>query len=158
LTIEVPADGEHLLRIAAPKPLTQPAKIAFATAAGAIPMVTLLEAPQRQIVVVSSLGAEARVASSLNGAATAVDGQPRGTVTAEGLMIRDLAPGLHELTVDEGRDLRKMVFTVGPAPALDATIFSDRDVGSVLVVTGEDDVTVVVDGRTYPRKTTSGEV
>jgi hypothetical protein len=37
-------------------------------------------------------------------------------------------------------------------------IFSDRDVGSVLVVTGEDDVTVVVDGRTYPRKTTAGQI
>ena len=56
LTIDVPADGQHLLRIAAPKPLTQEAKITFSTAAGTIPTVTLLEAPQRQIVAVSSMG------------------------------------------------------------------------------------------------------
>jgi tetratricopeptide (TPR) repeat protein len=157
LTIDVPADGQHLLRIAA-KPLTQEAKITFSTAAGTIPTVMLLEAPQRQIVAVSSMGAEARVASSLNGVVAAVDGQPRGTVTPEGLMVRDLSPGVHEVTIGEGRDLRKMAFTVGPAPSLDAMIFSDRDVGSVLVVTGEDDVTVVVDGRTYPRKTTAGQI
>ncbi len=158
LTIDVPADGQHLLRIAAPKPLTQEAKITFSTAAGTIPTVTLLEAPQRQLVAVSSMGAEARVSSSLNGVVAAVDGQPRGTVTPEGLMVRDLSPGVHEVTIGEGRDLRKMAFTVGPAPSLDAMILSDRDVGSVLVVTGEDDVTVVVDGRTYPRKTTAGQI
>src|SRR4029453_3935269 len=81
LTIDVPADGQHLLRIAALKPLMQEAKITFSTAAGTIPTVTLLEAPQRQIVAVSSMGAEARVATSLNGVVAAGDGQPRGPGT-----------------------------------------------------------------------------
>jgi eukaryotic-like serine/threonine-protein kinase len=157
-TIDVPADGQHLLRLAAPKSATAAAKIGFNTQAGSMPTVTLLEVPQRQVVAVSSMETEARVTSSFNGAAIAVDGQPRGAVTAEGLMVRDLSSGVHELTIGEGKDLRKMAFTVGPAPSLDAAFFSDRDVGSVLVVTAEDDVIVVVDGRPYARKTVNGQV
>src|SRR5262245_8179891 len=51
-----------------------------------------------------------------------------------------------------------MGFTVGPAPSLDAVFFSDRDVGSILVMTKENDVIVVVDGRTSTRKTTNGQL
>ena len=158
LTIAVPSNGEHLLRFTPAKPPTQEAKIGFTTATGALPIVNLVEAPELYAVAVSSMAAEARVTSSVAGAVVAVDGESKGTVPPEGLLVSNLTPGLHELTIGEGSDLKKMGFTVGPAPSLDAVFFSDRSVGSILVVTKESDVSVIVDGRTNARKTTNGQL
>jgi serine/threonine-protein kinase len=158
LTLAVASDGEHLLRFMPGKPMTQEAKIGFTTVAGAIPTISLVEAPELHVVAVTSMAAEARVTSSVTGAVVAVDGESKGNMVAEGLLMTGLAPGLHELTIGEGADLKKMVFTNGPAPSLDAVFFSDRNVGSILVMTKENDVTVVVDDKTYARKTANGQV
>lgn len=123
-----------------------------------MPTVKRIEAPQRQAVVVSSFGADARVVSTLGALTVTVDGNPQGTLSTEGLSIHGLQDGPHELTLGEGKDLRRMSFTTGRGPALDAALYSDRDVGSVLVIVGEDDVTVEVDGKDQRRKTAGGQV
>jgi serine/threonine-protein kinase len=157
LTLVVASDGEHLLRFVPAKPMTQEAKIEFTTAVGALPTISKVEAPELQVIAVTSMAAEARVTSSVTGAVV-VDGESKGNVAAEGLLISGLTQGPHELTIGEGADLRKIGFTVGPAPSLDAVFFSDRDVGSILVVTQQNDVVVIVDDKTYGRKTANGQV
>jgi hypothetical protein len=55
--------------------------------------------------------------------------------------INDLSAGVHELSLGQGTDLRKMSFEVGAAPALDVIVYPTV-VGSLLVMTAEDDVQV----------------
>ena len=158
LSQEISGAGDHVLRIAGVAGAKEQATIAFTTQLAALPTVTSMQVPQRQTVVVTSLGRSARIQSSLANLPVMVDSQARGTLTPEGLTIDDLEPGVHELAIGEGKTLRRMSFSVGAAPALDAIVYSDRDVGSLLIVTGESDVTIQIDGRDYTRKTANGEL
>ncbi len=156
LTYNLGTPGAHVLRISTPKVASQEAKITFTTAVATLPVVATIEVPDRQAVVVSSLGGSAQIRSSLGTVGVRIDDQPQHTLTPDGLSINNLTPGLHELTIGEGKNLRRMSFAVGSGPALDAIVYSDLDVGSVLVSTGESDVTVQLDGVDYPRKTVNG--
>src|SRR5262249_30614196 len=129
LTQSVAGPGAHVLRIPMPKVSNQDAKIAFTTAVATLPAINALEAPPRQLIAVASLGKEARVTTTLGSLTVSIDGQPKGTLTPEGLMVTDLTAGMHELTVGEGKDMRRMFFASGAGPALDATVYSDRDIG-----------------------------
>jgi hypothetical protein len=51
-----------------------------------------------------------------------------------------------------------MSFEIGASPGLDAIVFSDRDVGSMLILTGEDDAEVTLDGTVLQRKTRQGRL
>src|SRR5204863_5324666 len=83
----------------------------------AMPAVKTMDAPQRQVVAVSSLAPEARVFSTVGGITAAIDDRPSGTLGADGLAVGDLQPGIHGLTIGEGKNLRKMSFTVGVDPS-----------------------------------------
>jgi hypothetical protein len=60
--------------------------------------------------------------------------------------------------VGTGKDERKVSFQVGTAPALTVFLSADRNVGNLLVVTGEDGATVLLNGRKYPRTTKHGQL
>ena len=153
----IPA-GSHVLRIVARQSGVD-ATIQFQATPGAMPAVT--SAPvthQLQAVVVSSVAGSARVMSSVAGAAVSVDAKPSGQIGADGLQLTGLSAGVHELTLGEGNNARKMSFEVGPSPALDTIVYSDRDVGSILVQTSEDNADVFLDGKPYSRKTLHGQV
>jgi len=111
-----------------------------------------------QAVLVSTKPGVARVTSSLGAAMVAVDSKPNGQLNDGIVEINDLAPGIHDLALGQGKDLRKMSFEVGSAPALDAIFYSDRAVGSMLVQTGEDDAEVYLDGQLVKRKTQHGQL
>jgi hypothetical protein len=124
-TRTIASAGTHLLRIAGARGSNQEAKIAFTTAAATMPNVTLMDVPQRQVVAVSAFGGVARITGSGN-TAIAVDGRAQGTLRGDGVTVRDLAPGPHELTIGDGKDSRKVSFVVGPGPSLDAFLYADR--------------------------------
>ena len=151
--------GGHVLRLRTPL-IRQEATIGFTTAVGSMPVVTSLNAPQRQAVVISSLAGSARVMGTptLGSVPVAMDGNPVGVLTPDGLTINDLGQTMHELTLGEGKDLRRMSFSVGPGPALEAIVYSDRDVGSLLISANESDASVQVDGRDYARQTADGRL
>jgi hypothetical protein len=110
-------------------------------------------------VVVSSFGSTGRVfTSSSTAAKLAVDGQPQGEASTAGADLKPFPAGVHELVIGEGKDERNVKETFGPAPMLTAFLKSDLNIGTVIVSTGEDDVTVFVNNREYRRKTQKGQV
>jgi hypothetical protein len=62
------------------------------------------------------------------------------------------------LDVGTGKDERKISFQVSTTPALTVFLSADRNVGNLLVVAGEDDATVLLNGRKYPRTTKHGQL
>lgn len=150
--------GQHVLRIEARQSGVD-ATIQFQSTPGSMPNVTAAPIThQLQAVVVSSAAGTARVMSSLSGVPVSVDAKPSGQIGPDGLQLTDLTPGVHELLLGEGTAARKMSFEIGSAPALDAIVYSDRDVGSILVQSNEDGADVFLDGKPYPRKTLHGQL
>ena len=153
-----PAPGPHSLRIVA-GPSDQDATIQFQATSEGMAVSQPLQARQLQVVVVSTSKDTAHVVSSLGALPVTADTKPLGQLGPEGLQITGLSAGVHELVLGAGKDLHKMSFEAGGRPGLDAIIFSDRDVGSILVQVGnEDDVDVFVDGKTFPEKTKRGRL
>ena len=151
------AAGQHILRIYSTESNAQETKINFQSAPGAMPVVSQpLEVRQLQAVAVSTMPGVAHITSSLGAVAVSIDDKAAGQLGAEGLDIRDLQPGVHTLTLGEGKNLRSMSFEVGTVPALDTIVYADREVGSIVLSFGEDNADVFLDGRRYPRRTRTG--
>jgi serine/threonine-protein kinase len=155
-TLDAVGPGQHVLRISTPQQKIPDASIAFVSEAGAIPAVTTMTMPDRQAIVISSRLGGGRIQSSLAAVDVAIDGMPQGRLTEKGLDIATLETGIHELTLGAGNDVRKMSFTVGNAPGIDVILFSDRNVGSMLVLADQDDALVFLDGQAYPTRTQGG--
>ncbi len=109
-------------------------------------------------VLVSGFGPAAQVRSSSVPVKVKLDGQPAGEAAASGLDLRGIAAGEHELTLGEGSDQRKFVVGFGPAPVLTAFLKLDLNAGTLVVVTGEDDVKVFLNGKEYRRTTKRGQL
>jgi tetratricopeptide (TPR) repeat protein len=146
--------GEHTLRLSSAGTF---ATISFEAPAGAAPRYT---APPRvsslKGVVIASLGSVAHVFGTEAGAAVRVDGQPAGALGGEPLVLENLSQGPHELILGSGKDERKIVFDTTESPLLAAFLNSDRNVGSLYVAAGQDDVTIFLNGTEYRRKTARG--
>ncbi len=150
------APGKHTLKVAGGR---EQAAITFESAPGAAPVITApLAAKEIVAVAVSNLGGKTQVLSSLDGVPVSVDGQPAGQVGPNGLELPNISPGNHELKLGEGANERKMIVAVGPAPALTAYLQSDKNVGTLVVETGEDNAFVFLDGKEQRRPTRRGQL
>jgi serine/threonine-protein kinase len=135
------------------------AAVEFEADAGSVPTVSSpVVARELKVVVFSNLGSHGRLYASYGPIKANLDGQPVGDAGPAGLDLENLARGSHELLLGEGQDQRKLVIESGPAPALTAFLSSDRNVGTLVVVTGEDNVRVLIDGREFRRRTQRGQV
>jgi len=108
--------------------------------------------------VVSSFGSQAKVVSNAGPWKLAVNGQAQGEVSPTGLDLKSFTPGVQEFVVGEGKDLKTLRESFGPAPMLTAFFKTDQNVGTLIVATGEDNVTVFLNDKPYPRKTQRGQV
>src|SRR5579863_4056510 len=149
--------GQHTLRISDTPLGGQDANLSFQSTSDRITVSPDLQAHQLQLVVVGAAGGTAQVASTLR-VPISVDDKPSVTLGSDAVQISGLSSGVHELVVGEGKNQRKMSFEVGGAPSLDAIVFSDSDVGSALVIAGQDNVDVYLDGKLYRRKTEHGHL
>jgi serine/threonine protein kinase len=149
--------GQHSLRIADTPSGGQSATFTFQSTDQSIAVSPTLQVQQLQVVVVGAAGGKAQIISTLR-IPVAVDGKPIGTLGTDALQVSGLSPGVHELVANDGKTQRKMSFEVGGAPSLDAIVFSDRDVGSALVIAGQDDADVFLDNKLFRRKTEHGRL
>lgn len=148
--------GPHTLEISAG---SAKATIKFEAAPRRAPVLT--EAPavkEMKAVVVTSFGNQAHVQSSYGPVKIAVNGQPAGEAGPSGTDIANLPEGNIEMTLGEGKEKQTVNFTTGPAPALSIFLNSDRNVGTLLVLTGEDGVQVLVNGKPYRRLSKGGQL
>src|SRR5260221_470963 len=87
-----------------------------------------------------------------------LDGKPVGDAGKDGIDLKDVTPGDHELTLNDGKEDRKLTITANPAPTLTAWVNANTSGGTLVVSAGEDDATVSIDGKPYPRKTKRGQL
>jgi hypothetical protein len=153
LVLENVAPGPHVLKV---QSRFGEATIQFEAQPGRAPVVTgPVQAKEVIAVLVTNLGSKAKVHASAP-AKAALNGQPAGDAGPEGLDLSNLAAGDHELALGEGTNQRKMVISAGPGPTLTAFLKSDRNVGTLVVVTGEDDARVFLNDREQKRQTRRG--
>ena len=135
------------------------ASIAIETSPGALPKVTsLVSAKDLKVVVFTNLGASGRVHTSFGPVKISLDDQAVGSTGPEGLELGNLAPGRHALLLGEGADQSEIGINVSVVPSVTAFMSSDREVGTLVVITREDNVRVLIDGREYRRKTRRGQL
>lgn len=106
-------------------------------------------------VVVTTMGGRARVYSP-SPLALGLDGRSAGNAGPNGVDLNGITEGDHELSLQAGTEIRKVQLRVGPGAEVSVFLASDRDVGSLLVVTGENGVRVLVDGREQKSLTQNG--
>jgi serine/threonine-protein kinase len=153
ISLENISPGKHVLKI---NGAHEEGTIQFEAADGAAPTVTSLTAREAIVVAVANKGGAGRVQTSTAAAKITLDGQPVGETSATGLDLNGLAAGNHELAVGDGKDLRSIVVGIAAAPMLSVFLKSDRNIGTMVVVTGEDGVRVFLNGKEYRRQTQRG--
>lgn len=146
------APGAHTLTVQAPGAR---ATISFESAAASPPRLHApLETAGLRTIVVGAMGASARVWANLREREALLDGQPAGTLAAEGLLLSNLTEGSHELALGPS----KILFASEAGPALTAFIGSDTSLGSLRILTGEDGATVFLNGQRHRRSTQKGRL
>ena len=128
-------------------------------APGTLPVIkTPITATGVLAVVVSSMGDRVHVYSSDAAAKLSLDGQPVIDLPAEGADLSSVAAGSHELTLSHGSEQYKLAIEVGAAPSLTAFAESGQNVGTLVVVTGQDKSRVFLNGKAIPQETRGGQL
>jgi len=156
------APGQHTVKIAAKG---AEASFSFETAAARVPNITGATAKNLLAIVVASFGTTARVATSAGPLKLTLNGQPQGDVSPGGVDLQGFQPGSAEIAVGEGPNQKTLQDTFASAPALTVFLRSDKpappapgDLGTLLVVTGEDDVRVFVNNKEQKKHTARGQL
>jgi hypothetical protein len=94
----------------------------------------------------------------------AVNGQPENNAGPSGVDLKNFQPGLNEMAISPGgsvspsNDQRSFKEDFGPGPTLTVFLKSDRNVGTLIVSTGENDARVFLNNKEYPRRTQGGQL
>ncbi len=103
------------------------------------------------------MGGKARVVTN-SPAKLTLNGQAQGAASPAGVDLTGFRTGVNEIAVGEGKDLRTLAESFGPAPAITAFLKSDVNIGTLIISTAEDNVRVFLNGKEYPRKTQKGQL
>ncbi len=140
----IPA-GEHKLEFEGPQ---GGASFAFSDDAGVAPVVKgPIISKGVLAVVVTGVADHLHVYSSEPAAKVSLDGQARLDVPQDGLDVPSVSPGAHHLAVTHGSDEYKLEVDAGPAPTLNAFLESGQNLGTLVVITGQDKARVYLDGK-----------
>jgi hypothetical protein len=155
-TLDKISSGEHKLKFAAPH---GGSSFAFSAASGALPVVKVpIISNGFHTLVVGSFGSKVRVYCSYCPAKLSLDGQAAVDIAAEGVDLENVSAGAHKISITQGRDLHTVEIQVGAAPLLATYVESDLNIGTLLVVTGEDKVQVFLNGQLYKQNTKAGQL
>jgi len=109
-------------------------------------------------MLVSSFAGQARLVTSSGPWKLAVNGQPEDNAGPAGVDLKNFHAGLDELTISQGSDQRSVKEDFGPGPSLTAFLKTDRNIGTLIVSTGENNARVFVNNKEYPRRTQNGQL
>ncbi len=144
------AKGEHQLKFEGAR---GEASFGFSTDANSPPVV---EGPIASkgvtAIVIGSAAGHVRVYVSESGSKAGLDGDSPRDVPQDGLDL-PAAEGSHQLSVVHGGDQYKLEVDAGTAPALNLFLESGQNLGTLVVVTGQDKAKVFVNGKLQPQPT-----
>jgi hypothetical protein len=150
------APGNHTVKVAG---RDRESVFSFQVASGQPPSIAgPLTARNLSAVVVSSFANQARVVTNAGPMKLVVNGQREEDAGPAGVDLKNFQAGVDEIAVGEGRDLRGMKESFGPAPMITAFLKTDLNIGTLIVSTGEDDVQVFLNNKPYPGKTQRGQL
>lgn len=150
------SEGQHSLEISDG---TSQAKVSMVSAHDSMPLIQgPIETKNLKAIVVTNGPQQGQVLSSYGPLPALMDGKEIGAISSAPLELSNLQPGIHDLVVGTGKDERKVSFQVSTAPALTVFLSADRNVGNLLIVTGEDGATVLLNGKKYQRTTKHGQL
>ena len=156
--LEIPFDGagyeEHTLTISA---RGAEARLTFGVTPGQRPVFQEpFETRNLQAIVVTSLGTEVKVHSSGKVTKASLDGAPVPEEQLGNLEWKNLSAGSHDLQLTAAGKTHQIVLETSSAPRIIAFLRSDRNVGGVRIQTGEDGVSIFLNGEKYRRLTRNG--
>ncbi|MEO8096585.1 MAG: PEGA domain-containing protein [Acidobacteriota bacterium] len=133
------------------------ASFSFQTAVASMPVVQgAIETKQLLAVLVSSFGTNGRLVSSAGPLPLTVNGKEENAASPDGVDLTGFQPGTQEFLLGEGKQLRTLSETFGPAPTLTAFLKSDQNIGTLVVAAGQDDVRVYINNKEHSRRTQKG--
>jgi hypothetical protein len=153
--------GPHTVKIVAKG---GEAAFSFETAEAKAPTITGATAKNLLAVVVASFGNNARLATSAGPLKLTLNGQPQGDASPGGVDLQGFQAGSAEIAVGDGPAQKTMQETFGSAPALTVFLRPEKagpamgDFGTLIVVTGEDDVRVFVNNKEQKKHTARGQL
>jgi len=155
-TLEKIQPGDHNLKFEGP---AGGFSASFSVAAGALPTLkTPIAAKGLLAVLVSSMGDHVHVYSSDPAAKLSLDARAPVEFTPDGIDLSSVAPGAHELTLSHTGEEYKLSVEVTPAAALNAFVESGQNVGTLVVVTGQDKTHVFLNGKALDQLTQGGQL
>jgi hypothetical protein len=156
LVLDKVAPGKHTVKVTGQN---GEAAFSFEIVDGRLPAVPgPVNARNMMVVLVASLGKQARVVTSAGPWKLAVNGQPQNDAGPAGTDLTGFHPGVNEIVVGQGADGRNMSESFGAAPMLTAFLKTDVNAGTLIVAAGQDDVRVFLNGKEYRRRTQRGQL
>jgi eukaryotic-like serine/threonine-protein kinase len=144
------ATGKHRLRVEGGR---GEASFAFSTGATSAPVVEgPIAAKGVTAIVLGSVAGQIHVYVSESGSKASLDGDSPRDVPQEGLELA-VTEGSHQISVAHGNDQYKLEVDAGTAPALNLFLESGQDLGTLVVVTGQDKAQVFINGKPQPQPT-----
>jgi len=148
--------GEHKLKFEGAQGETS---FTFSTTEGAVPVVKgPIISKGAMAIVVGSTADHLRVYSSDPAVKVSLDGQSPLDIPQDGLDLPSVPAGAHELAVTRGSDRYKLDVEAGPVPALSTFVESGQNLGTLLVVAGQDKAKVFLNGKLQPQLTENGQL
>jgi eukaryotic-like serine/threonine-protein kinase len=155
-TLDKLTPGEHKLRFDAKQ---GSASFAFSSDVGAPPAVKgPIVADGLLAVVVGNLGGRVHVYCSDPAAKLSLDGQAPAAMGGDGWELPQVSLATHELALTHGKDQYKLEVDVGPVPTLATFFESGQNIGTLLIMTGEDKARVYLDGQLQKGTTQGGQL
>ena len=155
-TLDKIEPGDHKLKFAGPNGQVS---FSFAAAPDSLPVISKLQAANRiQAIVVSNLRDRIKVYCSFCPAQLSGDGLPPTEVGPDGTEIAGLSTGSHRLSLTQGKDQHTVNIEIGSQPTLNAFIATDQEMGTLVVIVGEDKAQVYVNGQLSKHVTKDGQL
>jgi hypothetical protein len=155
-TLDQITPGEHKLKVDGPKGSTS---FTFSSEAGAVPVVNgPIVSTAVLAVVVGGMAGHLHLYSSDSSAKVSVDGQAALDVPQDGLDLPSISAGAHELAVTRGSDQYKLDVDAGTSPVLTTFLESGQNLGTLVVVAGEDKAKVFLNGKLQRELTHGGQL
>jgi eukaryotic-like serine/threonine-protein kinase len=152
---KIPA-GDHKLKIEGAKGA---ATIAFTTSPETMPTIqTPISSTGAMAIVTTGMADRLHIYSSESGTKLSVDGQPPSDIPQTGLELSSIASGAHQIAITHSSDQYKFDIDAGAGPSLNVFLESGQNSGTLVVVAGQDQAKVFLNGKALPQLTRNGQL
>ena len=153
---EAIAPGHHTVKVSAGG---REVKFSFDITPGGLPALSGTVSTRNALaVMVSSMGAHGRLATSSGPWKVNLNGVVESEAGPAGVELKAFKAGENELVIGEGAEERRIKGTFDGAPSLTVFLKQAQDAGTLTIATREDGVRVFINDRELPARTAGGQV